>query len=198
MNKNALIGIIVALIVVVGGGFALMSGDDDSSNDSNENTSQQQEQTTDDNTNETEATSNVVELAVATDSLSTLVTAVTTAELAETLSGEGPFTVFAPNNDAFAALDQGVLESLLLPENKEQLQGILTYHVVPAKAMSGDLTDGQVLTTVQGNTITVGIDDESGTVTLVDATGAVATVIQADIAASNGVVHVIDSVVLPE
>ena len=95
--------------------------------------------------------SNIVELAVATDDLSTLVTAVQEAGLVETLQSEGPFTVFAPTNEAFEALPEGVLEMLLKPENKDKLTAVLTYHVVPGKVMSGDLKDGMMAKTVEGD-----------------------------------------------
>ena len=138
--------------------------------------------------------SNVVELAQATDSLSTLVSAVVAADLVETLSGDGPFTVFAPTNDAFGAAlaNLGITADELLA--RDDLADILTYHVVAGEVMSGDLTDGMVVTTVQGNTLTVNVGD---TVTITDTAGNVATVTSADIDASNGVVHVIDTVVLP-
>ena len=132
---------------------------------------------------------NIVELAVGTESLSTLVTAVKAAGLVETLTGEGPFTVFAPTNEAFAALPEGTLESLLKPENKQQLIDVLTYHVVGAKVMSTDLSDGMSAATVQGENINV---DLSSGVKINEA-----NVAAADIKASNGVVHVIDKVILP-
>ncbi|NND31718.1 MAG: fasciclin domain-containing protein, partial [Saprospiraceae bacterium] len=130
-----------------------------------------------------------VELAVGTESLSTLVTAVKAAGLVETLSGEGPFTVFAPTNEAFAALPEGTLAMLLKPENKDQLVQVLTYHVVGAKVMSGDLSDGQKAETVQGEDVMVDLSDG------VEISGA--RVAMADIEASNGVVHVISKVILP-
>lgn len=132
----------------------------------------------------------IVETAVATDALSTLVAAVQAAELAGVLSGEGPFTVFAPTNDAFAALPAGTVETLLEPANREQLAAILTYHVVAGQLMAADLADGQTLTTVQGQTLTVKVDGATVTVNGVP-------VVQADVAASNGVVHVIGGVLLP-
>lgn len=144
-------------------------------------------------TNQTEnnySNSDIVELAVQTEALSTLVTAVQAADLVETLQSEGPFTVFAPTNDAFAALPAGTLESLLEEENKGQLTDILTYHVVPGKVMSSDLSDGMTATTVQGQEITIGVGDG----VTVDG----ANVVQADVEASNGVVHVIDAVILPK
>jgi len=135
--------------------------------------------------------SDIVETAIATPELSTLVTAVTQAELAATLQSEGPFTVFAPVNDAFAALPPETLEALLQPENIADLQAILTYHVVPGAVMSGDLTDGMEVVTVNGETITINVD-ASG----VSINGS-ANVAMADIETSNGIVHVIDTVLLP-
>ena len=134
--------------------------------------------------------SDIVELAVQTEALSTLVAAVQAADLVETLQSEGPFTVFAPTNDAFAALPNGTLESLLEEANKGQLVDILTYHVVAGKVMSGDLSDGMTATTVQGQEITIGVGDG----VTVDG----ANVVQADVEATNGVVHVIDAVILPK
>lgn len=132
----------------------------------------------------------IVDLAVETESLSTLVAAVKAGGLVETLKGDGPFTVFAPTNDAFAALPEGTVEELLKPENKDKLVAILTYHVVPGKVMSTDLSDGQEAATVQGEKVSVSISDAG-----VMISGA--KVAAADIKASNGVVHVIDKVILP-
>ncbi len=192
-----MIGIIVAVLVLVGAGVGIfaMSGDDEPATETQTSQSTNNETATE-TEEEAAPESNIVELAVATPALSTLVTAVTEAELVETLSGTGPFTVFAPTNDAFAALPAGTLDTLLLPENKAKLQAVLTYHVVAGKVMSSDLSNGQVVKTVQGNELTVMI--EGGKVMLQDATGAKAEVVTADIEASNGVVHVINSVVLPE
>jgi uncharacterized surface protein with fasciclin (FAS1) repeats len=131
----------------------------------------------------------IVDIAASNDSFSTLVAAVTEAGLVDTLKGDGPFTVFAPTNEAFAALPEGTVENLLKPENKDQLTAVLTYHVVPGKVMSGDLSDGMTARTVQGGEVTIGT---AGGVT-VDG----ANVVQADIEASNGVIHVIDAVILP-
>lgn len=130
----------------------------------------------------------IVDVAVGAGNFSTLVAAVTAAELVETLSGEGPFTVFAPTDEAFAALPAGVLDALLLPENKALLAQILTYHVVPGKVMAADVTDGDVAT-VEGQT--VALSTASG----VTVNGA--TVVSADVPASNGVIHAIDAVILP-
>lgn len=132
----------------------------------------------------------IVDLAVSQDILSTLVTAVKAAGLVETLKGDGPFTVFAPTNEAFAALPAGTLESLLKPENKDQLVKILTYHVVSGKVMSTDLKDGMKAKTVQGSEVKIGVSKDGVTVNE-------AKVVKADVGASNGVVHVIDKVILP-
>lgn len=133
----------------------------------------------------------IVALASETEALSTLVAAVKAADLVSTLQGEGPFTVFAPTNEAFDALPEGTLESLLQPENKEQLTSILTYHVVQGEVKSTDLSDGMNAATVNGAQITVSIAGD-GTVMINDA-----TVVQPDVEASNGVVHVIDQVIMP-
>ena len=131
----------------------------------------------------------IVDVAVAAGSFETLVAAVTAADLVETLSSEGPFTVFAPTDDAFAALPEGLVDCLLLEENVDALSAILTYHVVAGEVLSTDLTDGPVAT-VQGEEITVDLTDG---VTL-NETVAVAA---ADVDASNGVIHVIDGVLVP-
>ncbi len=131
----------------------------------------------------------IVTLAQETENLATLVKALQAAGLVEALSGEGPFTVFAPTNEAFAALGT-TLDDLLKPENKEKLAGILKYHVVSGKVMSTDLTDGQKAATLNGAEITISTKDG---VKLNDK----ATVTAADVAASNGVVHIIDAVILP-
>ncbi|MCG8372686.1 MAG: fasciclin domain-containing protein [Balneolales bacterium] len=132
----------------------------------------------------------IVELAVATDALSTLVAAVKAGGLVETLQSDGPFTVFAPTNEAFEKLPDGVVDMLLKPENKDALVSVLTYHVVAGKVKSTDLSDGMTAKTVEGNEITV--DISYGKVSIDNA-----KVAKADIMASNGVVHVIDTVILP-
>lgn len=132
----------------------------------------------------------IVDLAVGNENLSTLVAAVKAGGLVETLKGDGPFTVFAPTNEAFAALPAGTLEMLLKPENKDKLVAILTYHVVAGKVMSGDLKNGQMAKTVQGEEVSVAIS--YGNVSISGA-----KVVAADVAAKNGVVHVIDKVILP-
>jgi uncharacterized surface protein with fasciclin (FAS1) repeats len=131
----------------------------------------------------------IVDVAVANGSFNTLVAAVTAADLGETLSSEGPFTVFAPTDDAFAALPEGLVDCLLLEENVDALTAILTYHVVAGEVLSTDLTAGPVAT-VQGEEITVDLTDG---VTLNETV----TVVAADVDASNGVIHVIDGVLVP-
>lgn len=138
-------------------------------------------------TTESAAPGTIVDVAIA-NNFGTLVAAVQAADLVETLSGEGPFTVFAPTDEAFAALPAGVLDALLLPENKAVLAQILTYHVVSGKVMAADVTDGDV-PTVEGSTIKL------STASGVTVNGA--NVVVADVAASNGVVHAIDAVILP-
>ena len=130
----------------------------------------------------------IVDVAVAAGNFTTLVAAVTAADLVETLSGTGPFTVFAPTDEAFAALPAGVLDALLLPENKALLAQILTYHVVSGMVMAADVTDGDVAT-VEGSKVKL---STMGGVTVNGA-----KVVAADVAASNGVIHAIDAVILP-
>ena len=133
----------------------------------------------------------IVDTAVEAGQFETLVAAVQAADLVETLKGEGPYTVFAPTDEAFAALPEGTVESLLEEENRDQLQAILTYHVVSGKIMAEDAMAANSATTVQGQDLTITTMD--GSVMIDDA-----TVIQADIETSNGVIHVIDSVLMPE
>ena len=131
----------------------------------------------------------IVDTAISAGQFNTLVKAVQAAGLVDTLKGDGPFTVFAPTDDAFAALPAGTVDDLLKPENKDKLVAVLTYHVVPGKVMSGDLSNGMMATTVQGSDVTIMTE---GGVKVNEA-----NVISADIAASNGVIHVIDQVILP-
>ena len=134
----------------------------------------------------------IVDIAASNPDFSTLVTAVKAAGLVDTLKGPGPFTVFAPTNEAFAKLPKGTVETLLKPENKAKLVAVLTYHVVPGKVTSADLAGKRLaLATVEGQK--VHIDARHG---MVKVNGA--TVTQADIMASNGVIHVIDKVLLPK
>ena len=135
------------------------------------------------------ADKDIVDTAIDAGSFTTLVAAVQAAGLLDTLKSEGPFTVFAPTDAAFAALPAGTVEDLLKPENKDKLVSILTYHVLPGKVMSGDLSEGLKAATVQGSEVTVTLADGAK----VDG----ATISAADIAASNGVIHVIDAVILP-
>lgn len=137
------------------------------------------------------ASGTIVELASTNGSFNTLTKAVQAAGLTETLSGEGPFTVFAPTDEAFAALPAGTLEELLKPENKEQLAKVLKYHVVPGEVTSSQITPGEV-ETVAGTPVTVQVDSTSKAVKVNDA-----QVTQPDIKASNGVIHVVDKVILP-
>ena len=130
----------------------------------------------------------IVDIAASTDGFSTVVAAVQAAGLTDTLNGAGPFTVFAPTDEAFAALPPGLVDALLLPENKDALVKILTYHVVPGAVMAADVTDGEVAT-VEGQNVTLSTTDG------VTVNGA--KVIQADIVADNGVIHVIDAVIVP-
>lgn len=146
---------------------------------------------------------NIVGVAAGNENFSTLVAAVKAAGLVETLSGEGPFTVFAPTNDAFGKLPEGTVAGLLKPEAKGTLTAVLTYHVVAGKFEAAAVVDaikknnGKFeVKTVQGGTITLSL--EGGNVMLTDAAGGKSTVIIPDVAASNGVIHAIDSVVMPQ
>lgn len=148
-------------------------------------------------------TKTIVENATASKDHTTLVSAVQAAGLAETLSGEGPFTVFAPTNEAFGLLAPGTMDTLLKPESKPTLERILKYHVVPGKLTLADLIKQSkdaggtaTLTTVEGSTLSVA--EESGAVKLTDANGNIAYISQPDVAQSNGIVHVINGVVIPK
>ena len=140
---------------------------------------------------EVEAPKTVVDIAVGSADHTTLVTAVTAAGLVETLSGTGPFTIFAPTNAAFAALPAGTVEGLFKPESKDKLTSILTYHVVAGNVLSSQLTDGQKVKTLNGQELTVAI--KGGVVTINGI-----KVIAADLAGSNGVIHVVEGVILPK
>ena len=137
------------------------------------------------------APKDIVDVAIGSPDHTTLVAAVTAAGLVETLKGTGPFTVFAPTNAAFSALPAGTVDGLLKPENKEKLSGILTYHVVAGAVKAADLKDGQKVKTVQGEELMVSIKD--GKVMINGA-----NVTAADLTGSNGVVHVIDAVLMPK
>jgi uncharacterized surface protein with fasciclin (FAS1) repeats len=136
------------------------------------------------------AKQDIVDTAIAAGSFNTLVAAVQAAELVDALKGAGPYTVFAPTDDAFAALPEGTVENLLKPENQEQLQAVLLYHVVSGKIMAADIGAGAQPATLQGATIAV-VGSDSG----VTVNGA--NVVTADVVTSNGVIHVIDAVILP-
>ncbi len=137
----------------------------------------------------------IVAIASGNPDFSTLVTALKAADLVGTLQGEGPFTVFAPTNAAFAKLPAGTVDNLLKPENKDQLVSVLTYHVVSGEVKAADVVKLSEATTVNGQTIDI---DTSNGVTIGNASNGTATVVTTDIDASNGVIHVIDSVILPE
>ena len=139
---------------------------------------------------------NIVENAAGSADHTTLVAAVKAADLAGTLSGPGPFTVFAPTNEAFDKLPKGTVETLLKPEMKADLAKILTYHVVPGALMAADLKDGQKLKTVQGEELSVWMKD--GTWRVKDAKGNTANITIADVVSSNGVTYVIDGVLMPK
>ena len=146
---------------------------------------------------ESMAAADIVDTAVAAGNFTTLAAALQAAGLVETLKGTGPFTVFAPTDDAFAKLPAGTLDTLL-KDPKGDLTQILTYHVVPGKVMAADVLklDGQKVKTVQGGELTVGVDGDK--VTLTDAAGNTVTVTTVDVPASNGVIHVIDGVLMPK
>jgi len=133
----------------------------------------------------------IVDVAMENGSFNTLVTAVKAAGLVETLKGDGPFTVFAPTDEAFAKLPEGTLDMLLLPENKEKLTSILTYHVVAGKVTAAEVMKVDTAATVQGQKVTVTTND--GKVMVNNA-----HVVMADVEASNGVIHVIDNVLMPK
>ncbi len=135
-------------------------------------------------------TQDIVEVAVGAGQFTTLAAALEAADLIDTLKGEGPFTVFAPTDDAFAALPAGTVESLLKPENRDQLIAVLTYHVVPGKVVAADVVKLDEAKTVNGASVRISTMD--GSVYVNDA-----EVVAADVDASNGVIHVIDSVILP-
>jgi uncharacterized surface protein with fasciclin (FAS1) repeats len=148
------------------------------------------------------ASNSIVDIAIASADHSTLVAALSAAGLVETLASPGPFTVFAPTNAAFAKLPAGTVDSLLKPENRQELTAVLTYHVVPGKLSAADIAaqakangGKAVLTTVQGETLTVW--NKAGDWYVTDAAGKSAKIGPADLMPSNGVIHVIDSVLLP-
>ena len=143
---------------------------------------------------EMEASMTITDIVAETPEFSTLLAAVQAADLGDALAGEGPLTVFAPTDDAFEALPDGTLDTLLRSKNQEALVEILTYHVVPAAVMAGDVETGDV-ETLNGETFAIEVAD--GGVTITDGRGTTANVVETDIIASNGVIHVIDAVLLP-
>jgi len=187
MRKNrltALAGIAIAAVVLAG----CAPAEDNSPVEETTEEAQVEETQAEETTTE-ETPGNIVEVAVGAGTFTTLAAALGAADLVATLEGEGPFTVFAPTDDAFAALPEGLLEALLLPENVGVLQSILTYHVVAGEVFAADVTTGDV-TTVEGSTFMV--DTSEGVVI-----NGTANVTATDIVASNGVIHVIDAVILP-
>ncbi|MFA0280992.1 fasciclin domain-containing protein [Vibrio sp. 10N.222.55.F12] len=141
--------------------------------------------------NHHEMKKDIVDVAAENGSFNTLVAAVKAAGLVETLKGDGPFTVFAPTDEAFAALPEGTVDMLLKPENKDKLIAVLTYHVVPGKIMASEVMKLDSAVTVQGEAVMVGIDHGNVMINK-------AQVVMADVEASNGVIHVIDAVLLPK
>ena len=180
IKKALLLGLCIPALAF---GVAACSDDDDSSDEA---TTEQ----TDSADGGDAASQDIVEVAASTPQLTTLVDAVVAADLVETLESEGPYTVFAPTNNAFSQLPPEELERLLKPANQEELANILTYHVVAGDVKAADLSDGQMIETVQGDDLTVSIDGDK--VMINDA-----QVVQADVEASNGTVHVIDAVLIP-
>lgn len=186
MRRNrltALAGIAVAAVLLTGCAPAEEGTPSQATEEATTEETEAEETTTE------ETPGNIVEVAVGAGTFTTLAAALGAADLVATLEGEGPFTVFAPTDEAFAALPEGLLEALLLPENKAVLQSILTYHVVAGEVFAADVTTGDV-TTVEGSTFMV--DTSEGVVI-----NGVANVTATDIVASNGVIHVIDAVILP-
>jgi uncharacterized surface protein with fasciclin (FAS1) repeats len=186
--KKPRVLILTALVTVSALALGACSSSSDSTTSSSTTTERPMSETT------APAEKTIVEIAAGNPDFSTLVSAVQAAGLAETLSGEGPYTVFAPTNEAFAKLPAGTLDTLLQPASKEQLTAILTYHVVAGDIMAADVEPGPV-TTVNGATFTVSTD--GGDVIITDGQGNQSKVVTTDIVASNGVIHVIDTVLLP-
>lgn len=189
MIRRALL--MTAIVPALAFGVSACGGDDDEPADTTTATTEMESGSDGASMSDEAASGDIVDLAMGNQDLSTLTDAVVAADLTGTLKGEGPFTVFAPTNEAFAALPPAELKRLLKPANQAELADILTYHVVPGEAKAADLEDGQMLETVQGGKLEVSVQGDTVTV-------GGATVSQADVMASNGVVHVIDSVLLPQ
>ncbi len=200
-KTNWLVMGLIGLVVVVLGGFLVMNSQNSNTSESNQETEQTAQEDVQNSNEETtteessqgetmaEPTQNIVEIASGNESFKTLVQAVTAAGLVDTLAGEGPFTVFAPTDEAFAKLPEGTLESLLA--NPDELTKVLTYHVVPGKVMAEDVVTLTKATTVQGQDVTIKVEGET---VMVNGAKVTAT----DIEGTNGVIHVIDTVLLPQ
>ncbi len=189
MNNKVLLAIGAILVIGIIGYMMTNSGNTDTQVQTQETVTQNE--TAEAMEEQAMSTKTIVDVAQEAGDFNTLIAAVQAAGLVETLQSEGPFTVFAPTDAAFAALPEGTVEDLLKPENKEKLVSILTYHVVPGKVMSTDVVNLSSATTVQGSDVS--IDASSGTVMIDNA-----KLVTADIEASNGVIHVIDSVIIPK
>lgn len=185
---------VVAALVL---GACSSDDDDNNASETTEQTADDSMETTTDAEEEATADADIVDTAIEAGNFETLVTAVQAAGLEETLRGEGPFTVFAPTDEAFAALPEGTLDTLLQDPTGD-LAGILTYHVVEGEVMADAVAemDGQEVTTVNGATFTVNVADD-GSVSLTDAAGNEVNVVETDIETSNGVIHVLDGVLMP-
>jgi uncharacterized surface protein with fasciclin (FAS1) repeats len=189
MRKSLLAGIAVAALALSGCAAGADEAVEEVEEVSVEETETTEEATTEEEAPAEDGSGTIVDVAVANGSFETLVAAVQAAGLVDTLSGEGPFTVFAPTDEAFAALPEGLVDALLLPENIEVLKTILTYHVVSGAVFAADVTTGDVAT-VESSTIALEVSDAGVTVNG-------ANVVTADVEASNGVIHVIDQVLVP-
>jgi uncharacterized surface protein with fasciclin (FAS1) repeats len=185
-------GLVFVSIVLIGESFLLVGCGDTTPPRTGGDTAEQPATTSEAQPKEpTVQIKDIVDTAAAADDFKTLVAAVTAAGLVETLKGEGPFTVFAPTNAAFDNLPEGTLDELLKPENKDQLTSILTYHVVPGKVLAADVVKMESAKTVQGGEVTIAAEGGN-----VQVNGA--NVTATDIECSNGVIHVIDAVILPK
>lgn len=190
MRKSLLAGIAVAALALSGCAAGADEAVEEVEEVSVEETETTEEAPVEEEAPAEEGPGTIVDVAVANGSFETLVAAVQAAGLVDTLSGEGPFTVFAPTDEAFAALPEGLVDALLLPENVDVLTAILTYHVVSGAVFAADVTTGDVAT-VETSTIALEVSDAGVTVNG-------ANVVTADVEASNGVIHVIDQVLVPE